>query len=83
MRAPTLIAALIVAAGLSTAAFGQGTPWVVVGDNPSLSGAPLYVALERGTKRGRHRRAAGDERNLERHGRGDSQQNGSMTFPFL
>ena len=50
MRAPTLIAGLIVAAGLSTAAFGQGTPRVVVGDNPSLSGAPLYVALERGSK---------------------------------
>ena len=26
----------------------QGAPKIVVGDNPSLSGAPLYVALEKG-----------------------------------
>jgi hypothetical protein len=45
MRARILLSALIVAASLSTAAFGQGAPRVVVGDNPSLSGAPLYVAL--------------------------------------
>src|SRR4029078_5395516 len=48
MRAPILIPALLIAAGLSTAAVGQSTPRVVVGDNPSLSGAPLYVALEKG-----------------------------------
>ena len=34
MRALVLIWALIVAAGLSTAAFSQGAPRVVVGDNP-------------------------------------------------
>ena len=63
MRARILIPALIVAAGLSTAAFGQGAPRVVVGDNPSLSGAPLYVALEKG-----YYREAGIDVQLEMSG---------------
>src|SRR3954449_3031140 len=63
MRALVLIPALIVAAGLSTAAFGQGAPRVVVGDNPSLSGAPLYVALEKG-----YYREAGIDVQLEMSG---------------
>src|SRR3954470_10782180 len=63
MRAPILMPALIVAAGLSTAAFGQGTPRVVVGDNPSLSGAPLYLALEKG-----YYREAGVDVQLEMSG---------------
>jgi len=29
-------------------AFAQSLPKVVVGDNPSLSGAPLYIAIEKG-----------------------------------
>jgi hypothetical protein len=67
MRARILIPALIVAAGLSTTAFGQGTPRVVVGDNPSLSGAPLYVALEKG-----YYREAGIEVQLEMSGTSSS-----------
>ncbi|HZD63309.1 MAG TPA: ABC transporter substrate-binding protein [Xanthobacteraceae bacterium] len=63
MRARILMPALIVAAGLSTAAFGQGTPRVVVGDNPSLSGAPLYLALEKG-----YYREAGIDVQLEMSG---------------
>jgi hypothetical protein len=63
MRARILIPALIVVAGLSTAAFGQGAPRVVVGDNPSLSGAPLYVALENG-----YYREAGIDVQLEMSG---------------
>src|SRR3954454_8269079 len=63
MRAPILMPALIVAAVLSTAAFGQGTLRVVVGDNPSLSGAPLYVALEKG-----YYREAGIDVQLEMSG---------------
>src|SRR4051812_20809707 len=63
MRAPILIPALIVVAGLSTAAFGQGAPRVVVGDNPSLSGAQLYVALEKG-----YYREAGIDVQLEMSG---------------
>jgi NitT/TauT family transport system substrate-binding protein len=42
-----LLAALMVTA-LSDTALAQGVPKVVVGDNPSLSGAPLYIALEKG-----------------------------------
>lgn len=30
------------------AAFAQSMPKVIVGDNPSLSGAPLYIAVEKG-----------------------------------
>ena len=41
------VAAMLVA-GLTGEAFAQAAPKVVVGDNPSLSGAPLYVALEKG-----------------------------------
>lgn len=63
MRARILIPALIIAAGLSTAAFSQGAPRVVVGDNPSLSGAPLYVALEKG-----YYREAGIDVQLEMSG---------------
>src|SRR4051812_49077247 len=63
MRARILMSALIVAASLSTAAFGQGAPRVVVGDNPSLSGAPLYVALEKG-----YYREAGIDVQLEMSG---------------
>ena len=33
---------------LSSAASAQPLPKVTVGDNPSLSGAPLYIALEKG-----------------------------------
>jgi ABC-type nitrate/sulfonate/bicarbonate transport system substrate-binding protein len=47
MRVHVLSLALMLAGALSTAAFGQGAPRIVVGDNPSLSGAPLYVALEK------------------------------------
>src|SRR5262245_43291789 len=42
------IAALIAAAGLAGAAFAQPLPTVVVGDNPPLSAAPLYIALVKG-----------------------------------
>lgn len=45
MKIASIAAALIV---LSSAAFGQSLPKVMVGDNPSLSGAPLYIALEKG-----------------------------------
>ena len=48
MRALAAIAAIFVAAGLTGTAFAQPLPKVVVGDNPSLSGAPLYIALEKG-----------------------------------
>jgi NitT/TauT family transport system substrate-binding protein len=48
MQVHVLTLALMLAAALSTAASGQGAPKIVVGDNPSLSGAPLYVALEKG-----------------------------------
>jgi NitT/TauT family transport system substrate-binding protein len=46
MHIHVVAAALLL--GLGNAAFGQSLPKVIVGDNPSLSGAPLYVALERG-----------------------------------
>ena len=43
------VTAIIVQAALAGAAFAQPPlPKVVVGDNPSLSGAPLYIALEKG-----------------------------------
>ena len=48
MLVHVLTLAMMLAAALSTAASGQGAPKIVVGDNPSLSGAPLYVALEKG-----------------------------------
>ena len=45
MRSLTAIA---LTAALSTGAMAQTLPKVTVGDNPSLSGAPLYLALEKG-----------------------------------
>ena len=48
MHIHSIIAAMIVAAGFCGTAFAQSAPKVVVGDNPSLSGAPLYIALEKG-----------------------------------
>jgi NitT/TauT family transport system substrate-binding protein len=63
MHARSLLAALIIATGLATAASGQNLPKVIVGDNPSLSGAPLYVALEKG-----YYRAAGIDVQLEMSG---------------
>ena len=63
MRAHVLIPALTLAAALSTTALGQGAPRIVVGDNPSLSGAPLYVALEKG-----YYREAGIDVQLEMSG---------------
>jgi hypothetical protein len=47
MQVHVLTLVLMLAAAPSTAASGQGAPKIVVGDNPSLSGAPLYVALEK------------------------------------
>jgi ABC-type nitrate/sulfonate/bicarbonate transport system substrate-binding protein len=41
-------AAMMIVAGLSATVLAQTTPKVVIGDNPSLSGAPLYIALENG-----------------------------------
>ena len=63
MRVHVLSLALMLAAAPSTAAFGQGAPRIVVGDNPSLSGAPLYVALEKG-----YYREAGIDVQLEMSG---------------
>ena len=63
MRMHVLSLALMLAAAQSTAAFGQGAPRIVVGDNPSLSGAPLYVALEKG-----YYREAGIDVQLEMSG---------------
>ena len=63
MRVHVLSLALMLAGALSTAAFGQGAPRIVVGDNPSLSGAPLYVALEKG-----YYREAGIDVQLEMSG---------------
>src|SRR5262245_3324796 len=42
------IAAIAIAAACCGAASAQTLPKVVVGANPSLSGAPLYIALEKG-----------------------------------
>ena len=56
-----VVTALIVAFAGGAAA--QGAPKVVVGDNPSLSGAPLYIALEKG-----YYRAAGIDVQLEMSG---------------
>src|SRR3981189_295134 len=63
MRAHVLIPALTLAAALSTTPLGQGAPRMGVGDNPSLSGAPLYVALEKG-----YYREAGIDVQLEMSG---------------
>jgi ABC-type nitrate/sulfonate/bicarbonate transport system substrate-binding protein len=49
--------------GFAGAAFAQTAPKVVIGDNPSLSGAPLYIALEKG-----YYRAAGLDAQLEMSG---------------
>jgi NitT/TauT family transport system substrate-binding protein len=61
MRVPAVAATLLL--GLSGAAAAQGVPKVIVGDNPSLSGAPLYVALEKG-----YYREAGVDVQLEMSG---------------
>ena len=45
------------------APFAQPLPKVVVGDNPSLSGAPLYIAIEKG-----YYREAGVDVQLEMSG---------------
>jgi NitT/TauT family transport system substrate-binding protein len=63
MRVDSIIAALTVTAGLCGGAFAQGVPKVVVGDNPSISGAPLYIALEKG-----YYREAGVDVQLEASG---------------
>ena len=47
----------------SSAASGQSLPKVMVGDNPSLSGAPLYIAIEKG-----YYREAGVDVQLEMSG---------------
>ncbi len=47
MAARFAIAAIAIVGACGTA-FAQSMPKVVVGDNPSLSGAPLYIALEKG-----------------------------------
>jgi len=64
----SLLAACVIAGGLVAPAVGQGTPRetapkVIVGDNPSLSGAPLYLALEKG-----YYRTAGIDVQLEMSG---------------
>lgn len=59
----SVVSAIVVVAGLSAAASAQTAPKVVVGDNPSLSGAPLYVALEKG-----YYREAGIDVQLEMSG---------------
>ena len=61
MRIRAVAAMLVV--GLTGEAFAQAAPKVVVGDNPSLSGAPLYVALEKG-----YYREAGIDVQLEMSG---------------
>lgn len=62
MRVHAVAAAALIL-GLCNAASGQVLPKVVVGDNPSLSGAPLYVALEKG-----YYREAGVDVQLEMSG---------------
>jgi hypothetical protein len=42
MQVHVLTLALMLAAAPSTASSGQGAPRIVVGDNPSLSGAPPF-----------------------------------------
>jgi NitT/TauT family transport system substrate-binding protein len=68
MRPMSLLAACVACCGLVAPAPGQGAskdaaPKVIVGDNPSLSGAPLYLALEKG-----YYRAAGIDVQLEMSG---------------
>jgi len=68
MRPMSVLAACVIADGLVAPAVGQGAPRetapkVIVGDNPSLSGAPLYLALEKG-----YYRAAGIDVQLEMSG---------------
>jgi ABC-type nitrate/sulfonate/bicarbonate transport system substrate-binding protein len=68
MRPIFLLAACVACCGLVAPAVGQGAskeavPKVIVGDNPSLSGAPLYLALEKG-----YYRAAGIDVQLEMSG---------------
>ncbi len=48
MGARFAIISIAIAAACSGGAFAQSMPKVVVGDNPSLSGAPLYIAIEKG-----------------------------------
>jgi NitT/TauT family transport system substrate-binding protein len=50
MRVRCAVAAVILKAALAGTAVAQVAPppKVVVGDNPALSGAPLYIALEKG-----------------------------------
>src|SRR5262245_58090379 len=48
MGVRSFIAAIAIASACCGHAVAQTAPKVVVGDNPSLSGAPLYVALEKG-----------------------------------
>jgi len=63
MRIRSSMAAMAMAASLCGSAFAQGAPKVVVGDNPSLSGAPLYIAMEKG-----YYREAGVDVQLEASG---------------
>ena len=68
MRPMSLLAACVACCGLVSPVAGQGAskdaaPKVIVGDNPSLSGAPLYLALEKG-----YYRAAGIDVQLEMSG---------------
>jgi len=58
-----IIAAIAVAGACCGHAVAQTAPKVIVGDNPSLSGAPLYVALEKG-----YYREAGVDVQLEASG---------------
>ena len=62
MAARFAIAAIAIVATCGTA-FAQSAPKVVVGDNPSLSGAPLYIALDKG-----YYRDAGVDVHLEMSG---------------
>ena len=82
MRVHVVAATLV--AGLTATAFAQGAPKVVVGDNPSLSGAPLYVALEKG-----YYREAGIDVQLEMSGTSSDnsattarRRRGSFPFPI-
>lgn len=61
MKLPAVVAALVALS--SSAASAQPLPKVMVGDNPSLSGAPLYIALEKG-----YYREAGVDVQLEMSG---------------
>src|SRR5262249_59503607 len=48
MGANSFLIAVAMAAACCGQAFAQTAPKVIVGDNPSFSGAPLYIALEKG-----------------------------------